>query len=290
MDSPFAYFGIASTIPDPINLKPEVVEVAEMNSNTMSMIIKTDKHEGRGVTSSLVAVNEATVGGDSIQTVNARELHAFLESKQRFSDWIKARIDKYEFTQDVDFVAIHNPMTSPPSVEYHISLDMAKELSMVERNEKGKAARKYFIEIEKAYRNQQPKELTREQILVMALESERERVRLSAQIEVMTPKAEYYDLLMGSEELMDGEQAAKFLRTSRQKLFAFLKERGVLTKSNLPMQLYIDKDFMRIKPTLYTDFFGNPKTSLKVVFTQRVIQYIRVMFDDFINTRDLVIA
>lgn len=240
--------------------------------------------------SNLITISESTLGEGSVQTVNARELHTFLESKQRFSDWIKARIDKYEFTQDVDFVAIHNSMTSPPSVEYHVTIDMAKELAMVERNAKGKEARQYFIAVEKAYREQQPKELTREQILVMALESERERVRLAAQVEVMTPKAEYYDLLIGSEELMDGEQAAKFLRTSRQKLFVFLKERGVLTKSNLPMQLYIDKDLMRIKPTPYTDFFGNPKVSLKVVFTQKGIQYIRVMFDDFINARDLVIA
>lgn len=239
--------------------------------------------------SNLITISESTLGEGSVQTVNARELHAFLEVKSEFRNWIKNRINDFGFTQDVDFIA-GNFLPGSERIDYHVTLDMAKELAMVERSAKGKEARQYFIAVEKAYREQQPKELTREQILVMALESERERVRLAAQVEVMTPKAEYYDLLMGSEEFMDGEQAAKFLRTSRQKLFAFLKERGVLTKSNLPMQLYIDKDFMRIKPTLYTDFFGNPKTSLKVVFTQRGIQYIRVMFDDFINTRDLVIA
>jgi len=239
--------------------------------------------------SNLITISESTLGEGSVQTVNARELHAFLEVKSEFRNWIKNRINDFGFTQDVDFIA-GNFLPGSERIDYHVTLDMAKELAMVERSAKGKEARQYFIAVEKAYREQQPKELTREQILVMALESERERVRLAAQVEVMTPKAEYYDLLMGSEELMDGEQAAKFLRTSRQKLFAFLKERGVLTKSNLPMQLYIDKDLMRIKPTLYTDFFGNPKTSLKVVFTQRGIQYIRVMFDDFVNTRDLVIA
>jgi len=241
--------------------------------------------------SNLIAVTESTIGEGSVHTVNARELHAFLEVKSRFNDWIRDRINKYEFVENQDFTTLtENLVSGGHRIDYHVTLDMAKELSMVERNAKGKEARQYFIAVEKAYRNQQPKELTREQILVMALESERERVRLAAQVEVMTPKAEYYDLLMGSEELMDGEQAAKFLRTSRQKLFAFLKERGVLTKSNLPMQLYIDKDFMRIKPTPYTDFLGNPKTSLKVVFTQRGIQYIRVMFDNFIDARNLVIA
>ncbi len=102
------------------------------------------------------------------------------------------------------------------------------------------------------------------------------------QIEVMTPKAEYYDQLIGSDELCDGEMAAKTLRTSRNRLYTFLKQRGVITKSNLPMQLYIDKDYMRIKNTPYNDVFGNPKMSCKIMFTQKGIQYIRMMFNELL--------
>ena len=248
------------------------------------------------MTSSLVTVNESTIGGELIQTVNARELHQFLEVGKDFSSWIKDRIDKYNFVENQDFVCspvlVSEGRGGQNRIDYHVSLDMAKELSMVERNEKGKAARKYFIEIEKEYRQKSSFQLPKSfsEALQLAADQAKQIEYQNEKIGVMTPKAEYYDLLIGSEELIDGEQAAKLLRTSRKKLFAFLKERGVLTKSNLPMQLYIDKDLMRIKPTPYTDFLGNPKVSLKVVFTQKGIQYIRVMFDDFINARDLVIA
>ncbi len=111
------------------------------------------------------------------------------------------------------------------------------------------------------------------------------------QIEVMTPKAEYYDQLLGSDELCDGEMAAKTLRTSRNKLYSFLKQRGVITKSNLPMPLYIDKDYMRIKNTPYNDVFGNPKMSCKIMFTQKGIQYIRMMFNELmVNVEHQVTA
>ena len=86
-------------------------------------------------------------------TVNARDLHAFLESKQHFSDWIKIRIEQYEFEEGIEYVVNHNSMENPlggrPSIEYHLGLDMAKELSMVEKTDKGKQARKYFIQCER---------------------------------------------------------------------------------------------------------------------------------------------
>ena len=101
----------------------------------------------------LIKVVESTVGSEVISTVNARDLHAFLEVKSEFRNWIKNRIADFEFTQDVDFIA-GNFLPGSERIDYHISLDMAKELSMVERNAKGKEARQYFISIEKAYREQ----------------------------------------------------------------------------------------------------------------------------------------
>lgn len=85
--------------------------------------------------------------------VSARELHTFLESKQEFSSWIKNRIKKYGFTENQDFEVfdkfIKNPNGGRPLVEYILSIDCAKEISMVEGNEKGKKARQYFIDCEK---------------------------------------------------------------------------------------------------------------------------------------------
>lgn len=87
---------------------------------------------------------------EGIETVNARELHGFLEVGRDFSTWIKDRIEQYGFLENVDYAVSKSiPQNGGTAIEYHISLDMAKELSMVERNEKGRIARKYFIECEK---------------------------------------------------------------------------------------------------------------------------------------------
>jgi anti-repressor protein len=83
------------------------------------------------------------------ETVNARELHEFLDSKQEFSTWIKRRIKKFGFLDNIDFVTIDKKVGRQKMNEYHISVEMAKELSMVENNDKGKEARRYFIDIEK---------------------------------------------------------------------------------------------------------------------------------------------
>ena len=107
----------------------------------------------------LIPLHSQTIDGNAVETVNARELHEFLEVKSRFNDWINNRIEEYEFIENQDFVTFtKNLVKGRPSIEYYISLDMAKELSMVERNDKGKQARKYFIECEKKLREvvQQP--------------------------------------------------------------------------------------------------------------------------------------
>ena len=105
-----------------------------------------------------ILVTSRQIGDGAIQTVNARELHAFLEVGRDFSNWIRNRIEQYGFEESQDFVA-QEVLSSPnlassksrsqKTVEYHISIDMAKELSMVERNEKGRQARQYFIECER---------------------------------------------------------------------------------------------------------------------------------------------
>lgn len=101
----------------------------------------------------LIQVFNGRIGEDAQPLVNARDLHKFLESKQDFSTWIKNRIEQYGFIENQDYL-LHKIMEQLPSgakhvIEYHITLDMAKELSMVERNAKGKQARRYFIACEK---------------------------------------------------------------------------------------------------------------------------------------------
>lgn len=74
----------------------------------------------------------------SKEAVNARELHDFLESKQRFSDWIKNRIEKYGFVEKIDFIKVSENYDTSGGVQsvinYYITIEMAKELCMVENN------------------------------------------------------------------------------------------------------------------------------------------------------------
>lgn len=98
-----------------------------------------------------------SIQNQSVQLINARELHNFLQSKQHFSDWIKKRISDYGFEENLDFIGVHKKMITEAGFfgsrqkevkEYHITLDMAKELCMLERSEIGRQARRHFIKME----------------------------------------------------------------------------------------------------------------------------------------------
>ena len=88
--------------------------------------------------------------------INARELHKKLNNKRQFANWIKQRIDKYKFLENQDFVKLNNFVMvgnlKRPQIDYYLTIDMAKELCMVENNETGRKIRRYFIEVEKRYR------------------------------------------------------------------------------------------------------------------------------------------
>jgi phage anti-repressor protein len=103
----------------------------------------------------LIPVFRANIGGVEVDAVNARDLHAFLEVGKDFSTWVKDRIGRYDFIENQDYAIFpdsgENSSVGRPSKEYILTLGMAKELSMVQNNAKGREARRYFIEIERRY-------------------------------------------------------------------------------------------------------------------------------------------
>lgn len=111
--------------------------------------------------SNLIPVFNSHIQNEQIQLVDARVLHEFLEVDTHFKDWIARRISEYEFIENQDFILIAQKRATKGrggdrrSKDYHITLDMAKELSMIERTEKGRQARKYFIACEKALLSKQ---------------------------------------------------------------------------------------------------------------------------------------
>ena len=106
----------------------------------------------------LIPLQPQTIDGATVETVSARELHSFLESRQDFSNWIKNRIERYEFVENQDYISLNKKIErvvgGTVRIEYFVSVGMAKELAMVENNDKGKQARRYFIECEKQLKEQ----------------------------------------------------------------------------------------------------------------------------------------
>ena len=112
----------------------------------------------QGGAQQLVRVFDGVIGGFSMQVCDGRELHAFLQVGRDFSTWIPARIQKYGFEAGKDYSPVlgnrSDGGSGKPRTEYHLTLDMAKELSMVENNDQGRMARRYFIEMERKAHSQ----------------------------------------------------------------------------------------------------------------------------------------
>lgn len=163
---------------------------------------------------------------DGKQSVNARELHQKLGSKQQFANWIRNRIEKYGFVENQDFCSFNKVIKrengATTVTEYALSLDMAKELCMVENNEKGRMIRKYFIEVEKKARTQNPfaipqtysealllaanqaKQIEKQQLALEQKKIENDKLvadgkRKDATIVRMKPKEVFTDAVAGSK-------------------------------------------------------------------------------------------
>ncbi|EKY8361517.1 antA/AntB antirepressor family protein [Salmonella enterica] len=106
----------------------------------------------------LIPVFNGTINNESVLLCDARELHTFLGVGKRFASWITDRIEQYGFIENQDYIAISQNREighGRGKIDYHLTLDTAKETAMVERNEKGRQIRRYFIECEKQLRQQQ---------------------------------------------------------------------------------------------------------------------------------------
>lgn len=188
------------------------------------------------------------------KAVNARDLHAFLESKRDFSTWIKDRIKSYDFIEGVDYQSfteiVEREIGATTRIEYALSISMAKELSMIENNERGKQARKYFIACE-----ENKHELSRKELALMVVQAEEEKERLALenekqqkQIEKLQPKADFADKAFAMEGKCDIGQAAKILGLpfGRNTLFKKLRELGVFfANRNEPKQNTLMQDISR---------------------------------------------
>ena len=171
----------------------------------------------------LIPLHSQTIDGNAVETVSARELHAFVESKQEFANWIKNRIEKYGFIENHDFLITlsKTPNGGRPSQEYFITLDMAKQLAMVENNEKGMQVRKYFIECEKKLKEQTVPLTFAEALRALADEVEAHE-QTKQTLTIAEPKAQYFDNLVERNLLTNFTITAKEFGIKRKDLIDYL--------------------------------------------------------------------
>lgn len=185
----------------------------------MEEIIKITEHNGK-------------------RAVNARELHQFLESKYQFANWIQERITKYGFVENQDYEVfkenLKNSNGGRPQIEYAISVDMAKELYMVENNEKGRLARKYFIECEKIAREGMVASYQIEDPIKRAerwIEEQKEKKALEAKNQEMQPKAQYFYELVERSLLTGFRDTAKELGLKQSEFIKILIDKGYIYRT-----------------------------------------------------------
>ena len=176
----------------------------------------------------LISLTQSAINGELQQTVNARELHEFLGNGDMFANWIKNRVEKYGFVENQDYVsflvATKKPNGGRPSQEYYITLDMAKQLAMVENNEKGMQVRKYFIECERKLREHQVKLAPKtyvEALRALADEVEAHN-KTQEQLAIAAPKSEYFDKLVERNLLTNFTITAKEFGIKRKDLIDYL--------------------------------------------------------------------
>lgn len=210
-----------------------------------------------------------------IQTINARELHEFLESGRKFSDWIKQRIESYDFIENEDFTVHKFVIGKATQIDYFISIDMAKELSMVENNERGKQARRYFIQMEKKAKTLSvPQNFSQALRLAATLQEENERL-LEVQ-HIQDPKVKVYDDIISSNDLVSMGDVAKLIDIGmgRNKLFKELRQKHILMDSNIPYQQFIDRGYFKVKEGKFKTNNGKVRITKATWTTQKGIEYL----------------
>jgi len=207
-------------------------------------------------------------------TVSGRELHNFLEATERFSSWFE-RMAQYGFIDGIDFIGckVFNTQARQELQDYELTIECAKEISMLQRNEKGKKARTYFIDLEKEWNSP-------EKVMARALRianSTIENLKLTTKqqeqiIGELQPKASYYDLILQCKDLISTTLIAKDYGMSANAMNKLLHELGVqynLSGTWLLYQKHAAKGYTQSKTQNYVKTDGSQGSKLHTYWTQK---------------------
>lgn len=212
-------------------------------------------------------------------TVSARDLHEFLEVETRFNDWFH-RMCEYGFAENHDFrfySKMSNTSGGRPAQDAQITIDMAKELCMLQRNEKGKQARQYFIQLEKDWNSP-------EKVMARALQIANKKLQvLEAQAEEDKPKVLFADSVAASHTSILIFDLAKILKQNGvdiggNRLFDWMRKNGYLVRRkgsdyNMPTQRSMEMGLFEVKETSVSHSDGHISVNKTPKVTGKGQQY-----------------
>ena len=227
--------------------------------------------------------------GDKL-AVSARELHEFLEVGTKYADWFP-RMCEYGFTEGDDFNLLKNErvqmegnrMVSRVVDDAAVSIDMAKEICMIQRNEKGKLARQYFLALEKDWNSPEKVMARALRIADKRIQSLEVEKKALAANEAMQPKALFADSVAASKNSILIGELAKLLKQNgvemgQNRLFHWMRSHGYLirrhgTDYNMPTQKAMEQGLFEIKETAISHSDGHTSVNKTPKVTGKGQQY-----------------
>lgn len=206
-------------------------------------------------------------------TVLGRDLHETLKVETPYSMWMP-RMIAYGFIEGTDFLTINKSVIRADGVEmpqtqvdHQLTIDAAKEIAMLQRTDKGKEVRQYFIELEKKWNDPVS-------IMARALQyAEKQIDSLKNTNATLLPKAEFYDAVIESTDTIEMATVAKILNVGigRNRLFEILREQKVLRDDNTPLQRFVELSWFKCVESKYTKPDGGTFINVKTVVYQKGI-------------------
>lgn len=213
-------------------------------------------------------------------TVNGRDLHDALQVKTAYKDWFP-RMCEYGFFEGTDFCSFLSESSGGrPAVNHQLTIDMAKQLCMIQRTEIGRKFRQYFIQVEEAWNSP-------EAVMARALQFANQQLALlkhqnmeltdtiavqNQQILEMKPKVSYYDVVLNCKDLISTSAIAKDYGKSAIWMNRYLHEKGVQFKQGdiwLLYQKYAQKGYTSTKTHSYPGTDGETHTKVHTYWTQK---------------------
>ena len=207
-------------------------------------------------------------------TFGGRELHEFLQVTERYNSWFE-RMKQYGFAENVDFTSVKsftvvNNGAKREIDDHEMTIDMAKEISMIQRNERGKQARQYFLHLERLWNSP-------DMVIKRAMDFQQQKIlTLETQIQEDKPYTDFGKVVSMSDGAINIGAFAKLIydkhgiNIGRNKLLGWMRDNGYLIKQegaekNLPKQKFIELGWFKVRPTVVKRTTGDIQTGTTLV-------------------------